>query len=248
MNRQLRLIAEEIRNAPREAKSHLYHPLPFLEFQDLSNSSSQAATEKKWDLIEKSLRSRVFYPDLRVLDVGANAGFFAFRFAQRGSKVIAFEPHAHYVDTGERIAEATGLAVDWKQKPLEVTDLDTETFDVALMLSVFQWMSHGNERLDKACVELEAIAANTRVLFFELGCNHGRSAIEVNAPALPWLWRLLDNHTAGKHIGFLGTTAPWGAKRYLFGCSDFELNLSRWQQGVTRAMRRAAPLLVSGVP
>lgn len=244
MNDELWQIAREIRAHPREQGGDLYHPLPFLEFQELSSSSSHRAAEKKWDLIQGTLKHKMFYPDVRVLDVGANAGFYAFSFAQLGSSVVAYEPHAHYARVGEQIAKATELDVSWHQKPIASEDLQGETFDVALMLSVFQWMSRGKERLDAACRELETIADVSRVLFFELGCNHGKSAIHTRTPALLWLWRLLQEHTGGKEISFLGVTTPWGGRRYRYvlACSDIDLRLSRSQRLVTKTMKRAAAL------
>jgi hypothetical protein len=174
--------------------------------------------------------------------VGANAGFYSFNFAKLGASVEAYEPHTHYATLGRQIAEATKLPVAWHNKPLEAADLAGKTFDVALMLSVFQWISQGNERLAEATALLQQVAAATGILFFELGCNQGKSAIEVSGRPLAWVWQLLQANTRPKTVSYLGSTTLWrGTRRYLLACSAEPLRLTPWQRLVTWRWQRQLP-------
>jgi hypothetical protein len=232
----LQEIAEEVQSQKQESAGHIYHPLPFPEFQHLKTSSNPKSAYSKWNLISHSLRSLPPYTDLTALDVGANAGFYSFNLAKLGVKVDAYEPHEHYVNVGRQIVETTGLPVQWYNKPLEQEDI-AKKYDIAVMLSVFQWMSHGNEQLEEATEILHKVALASRYLFFELGCNQGKSAIHTEERPLGWIWRLLEQTTAPKHIFFLGTTTAWGrAKRYLFACADTPIHLTLRQRLVTHLL------------
>lgn len=238
MDSRLVELAKEIERHPYERTGHIYHPLPFPEFGHLKTSSSAKAAYRKWGFICRALGGGSF-GGLRVLDIGANAGFYSFNFAKLGAVVDAYERHQHYVDIGRRIVEATGLSVCWHDKAMTEEDIRGKNYDVSLMLSVFQWISRGNEEIDEACKLLEAVAKASRTLFFELGCNYGKSAIYVDECALRWIWRLLNRCTSPKRVMYLGTTNPWkGARRYMFACSDGEIQLSGWQRLVTWALQR----------
>lgn len=238
MNARLQEIADSIEKNQYELSGHIYHPVPFPEFQHLKTSSNPKSAYAKWSLISQALRSLPTCADLTVLDVGANAGFYSFSFAKLGASVDAYEPHEHYARIGHQIVEATGLPVQWYNKPLEQGDI-IKQYDVAIMLSVFQWMSHGNAQLEEATKVLQNVAAASRYLFFELGCNQGKSAIMTKGRPIVWIWNLLQAQTFPKQVSFLGATTAWGRKRrYLFVCSEEPLGLTPWQRLVTYALRR----------
>lgn len=240
MNTKLRQIAENIERNPCESTGHIYHPLPFPEFERLKTSSSKESAFRKWRLINHSLQSFSSIAGLRVLDVGANAGFYSFNFAKLGALVDAYEPHKHYAEFGAQIAEATNLPVRWHNKRLEQADLAGKSYDIALMLSVFQWVSRGNENLEEAKALLSAVAHSARVLFFELGCNSGESAIHVAERPIAWIWRLLKENASPKDVAYLGSTAPWGrGRRFLFACAEDRLSLTLWQRLITFALQRS---------
>jgi SAM-dependent methyltransferase len=239
MNPELLAIADEIRSNPLERSGDIYHPLPFREFSQLTSSSSSSSAYQKWKLIRKTISMMEQSVGTCVLDVGANAGFYSFNFAKQGSIVDAYEPHEHYVTIGRKIVEATGLKVNWHNKPLEIDDIRSKHYDVALMLSVFQWISDGNKKLDQATNLLSAVAQSSKLLFFELGCNHGKSAVNTKEQPLLWIWRLLEQATSPKHVSYLGTTSPWrGGKRFMFACSDDRVHQSTRQRGVNFVIRR----------
>ncbi len=239
MNKKLEAIAEQLRSNPHEASGSIYHPLPFPEFDDLVTSSNSKSAYRKWDLIRLCFSPTLKPTGYRILDVGANAGFYSFNFAKLGAIVDAYEPHQHYASIGTQIAEAASLPVSWHNKPIEQTDLLGNKYDVALMLSVFQWMSQGNEHLESATELLRLIASLSKFLFFELGCNSGKSAIHTNDLPIWWVWNLLRKNTEYSQIAFLGNVSAWSrSQRYLFVGTNEKLNLTGGQRIVTLLLNR----------
>lgn len=239
MNPKLLAIANGIKSNPYEASGDIYHPLPFPEFQDLTTSSNARSAHHKWARIKNCLPLRTRFSTSRVLDIGANAGFYAFNFAKLGATVDAYEPHQHYAAIGHQIVEATGLSVRWHNKKLERTDLHNKRYDIALMLSVFQWISEGDSYLEGATELLRMVASSSRVLIFELGCNQGKSAIHTEERPIVWIWRLLQQNTSPMRVAYLGRIAPWKrARRYLFACAEDLIKLTIWQRLITHALQR----------
>jgi len=238
MNPKLLEIAAYIEKNPYESSGHIYHPLPFPEFRHLQTSSAEESAYRKWDWIVNCLRSASAPFEGSVLDVGANAGFYSFSLAKCGARVDAFEPHEFYAGIGRQIVDATGLHVRWHNKPLEASDLAGQKYDIALMLSVFQWISQGDKHVQEATDLLRLVASSSRYLFFEMGCNQGKSAISTSERPLAWIWKKLGEATIPKHIAFLGSTTAWGKKRrFLFVCADSPIHLTLWQRLVTISLR-----------
>ncbi|MAT96900.1 MAG: hypothetical protein CL608_07140 [Anaerolineaceae bacterium] len=238
MNPELQQIATRLSKEAYESSGTIYHPLPFPEFEHLDTSTKPGSSIRKWNLIKDALPASFAFQSGRVLDIGANAGFYTFNFAQKGAEVDAFEPHEHYASIGQEIAAAAKLPVTWYNKPLEKSDLDDKEYNVALMLSVFQWMSEGNTFLNEATALLRQMAKCSDILFFELGCNHGKSAIQTDQRAIGWIWRLLQDNTAPKSVYYLGSVSAWHrSRRYLFACSKEPLQLTLWQRLVTHALQ-----------
>jgi tRNA (mo5U34)-methyltransferase len=80
----------------------------------------------------------------RVLDIGSNAGFYAFELARRGAHVTALDPDEHYLTQARWAARQFGLedAVDFRQG--EVYDLlrATEQWDLVLFMGVLYHLRH----------------------------------------------------------------------------------------------------------
>lgn len=212
-------IAAELLKNPVEKKGHIYHPIPFPEFSALQTSSNQKEAYKKLDLIINAV-NQYFLKEikgLKVLDLGANAGFYTFSLAKMGAKVTAFEPHARYGPIGAFIAKDKNLPVTWYNSTFKVKAVKNEYFDMALMLSVFQWMAGGGKRMEKAISKLEYISTISEVLIFELGYNKGASSIKTSRiNHYAELVKLLQQNTRYNCFKLLGTTKPWGAgRRYL---------------------------------
>ena len=149
-------IIDDLIANPIEETGHIYHPIPFDEFDQLTTSSKAESAYKKWDLLTAALPEKDFH-QFRILDIGANAGFYSYQFAKRGATVDAFEPRAEYAQLGQKVSAIYDLPVHWYPQPFAESFLnDHNNYDVALMLSVFQWMSEGNAKLDSATETLRA--------------------------------------------------------------------------------------------
>lgn len=229
-------IIEELKSNPVEKTGHIYHPLPFKEFDSLKTSSKTKSAYRKWHLIVSALPLQNF-DSARVLDVGANAGFYSYQFAKLGAAVDAYEPTVRYAELGDRVAQIYDLSIKWHSTALTSQILSPEKkYDVALMLSVFQWMSQGNALLHEAKNTLQRIGQSSRYLFFELGCNYGKSSINVDGNSLLWVRRLLQENTNYTKFAYLGSVRAWGFKgvRYLFVCSSETVTLNSWQRMATK--------------
>ncbi|HOY63335.1 MAG TPA: methyltransferase domain-containing protein [bacterium] len=211
-------IVKEIENNPVEKGGHIYHPIPFPEFSHLKTSSSREEALKKWGLIERRLNK--IFPDgmagRKALDVGANAGFYTYTLAKIGAEVTAFEPHPRYSKIGGVIAREKGLNIKWNPEAFSADSLsEDDYFDFALMLSVFQWISEGNDKLDYACETLKKLSSKSDMLFFELGVNTGASAVKAAClNKIGFIYRLLKENTDYQHVALVGTTNIWPSVKY----------------------------------
>lgn len=105
---------------------------------------------------------------LRVLDIGARDGFFAFEFERRGAEVVAID-HVGPDQTGFGVArELVGSAVELEV--CNVYDLDPAvhgTFDVVLLLGVLYHLRNPLLALDRVwdvCRDGAVLALETQIL------------------------------------------------------------------------------------
>jgi len=217
-------IIRDLKTNPIESGGHVYHPIPFAEFQNLKTSSNIDEVYKKWGLIENYITEITSnnWQNLKVLDIGANAGFYTFNMAIKGAKVTAFEPHPRYGPIGKFLTKEKKLNVQWYANPFEFKLIQHEHFTIALMLSVFQWMAAGGERMAEACINLKYISSVCDYLFFELGYNKGASSINTKRlNHYAELIRFLNKHTEYEYFKLIGTTRLWkSTRRYLVLCSN----------------------------
>jgi len=84
-----------------------------------------------------------------VLDIGCNAGFYAFEMKRRGaSRVLGIDSDEAYLAQARFIADTLGMEVEFRQ--LSVYDIARlwETFDIVLFLGVFYHLRHPLLALD----------------------------------------------------------------------------------------------------
>ena len=74
----------------------------------------------------------------RVLDVGCNAGFYAFALAERGASVLAIDKDEHYLRQARWARQQLGLERRVELRRMDVYDLAVlhERFDIVLFLGV----------------------------------------------------------------------------------------------------------------
>lgn len=223
-------IIEDLKQNPIERYGEIYHPIPFKEFSGLKISAGIKSAYRKLNLILDIYGKNGNFENARLLDIGANAGLYTYEFALRGTQVDAVEPNKRYFEIGQKISWNYDLPIRWFDKPINFEFLNNKKYDVCLMLSVFQWISNGNKELEHGKQILRRISECTDILFFELGCNSGKSSINIPPDVHPYRWikKLLQQNTIYNYFRILGTTTPWGkhSTRYLFVCSHRNLNLN----------------------
>lgn len=225
---KLEVLAAEIKQKPIETTADIYHPIPFEEFKDLSISSNEKEVRNKWRIIENTAEE-LFGGDMhgrKVLDIGANAGFYTFGFSKKGAAVSSFEPHERYKDLGLKIIEEKKLDIRWENNVVQVNHpYLKDKYDLALMLSVYQWMAEGGNALSYAESCLQKISEQSEYLIFELGFNKGKSNLKTTKfNHYRALITMLDEKTMYKNFKLLGKTRLWkGSSRYLVLCSNNSL-------------------------
>jgi len=209
----------------KESSAPTYQPLYFSELRDVKTSLNAEHFYKKFKIIFKYIDADL--TNKSVIDVGANAGFFSFAVAERNAIVDALEPANRYHELCKKLTEIYDVAnVNCINAPLSLELINNKKYDYGFMLSVFQWISEGNNKLSYALNLLNEISKHVDVLFFELGCNAGKSAVTTKKfNHLAYVYSLLKNNTIYKNIKLIGTTSIWRRRpRYLFMCSHEDIN------------------------
>ena len=221
-------LVRELEAKPAAGDAHTYQVIPFAEFSHLKSSIDGHTLAGKLRLIERVLAQRrdLGLPADSVLDIGANCGYFAFSLAPLTASVTVYEPHERYGPLGKALAEVKAPNVDWRDRSFTAADARSGEWDVALMLSTFQWIAAGGERMDEALVLLRELSGRADTLVFELGLNDGKSAIAATQRNhVNELYELLQRHTLYEYISYVGsdrlwpTRRPWKGWRHRFVCS-----------------------------
>jgi tRNA (mo5U34)-methyltransferase len=91
----------------------------------------------KWDVLAPHLPRRL--DGWTALDIGCNAGFYAFELARRGAQVTGIDVDPHYLDQARWAAREFGLESSVEFRRMQVYDLarTDERFDLVLFLGVF---------------------------------------------------------------------------------------------------------------
>jgi SAM-dependent methyltransferase len=69
-------------------------------------------------------------PAQRILDLGTGTGVLARRFAAEGARCAGVDVSAEQIETAQRLAEASGLEIDFRVAPAEATGFADGSFDV----------------------------------------------------------------------------------------------------------------------
>jgi tRNA (mo5U34)-methyltransferase len=113
----------------------------------------------KWREIEAHVGGDL--TGVRALDIGCNAGFYAFELAARGAEVLAVDPDEHYLRQARWAAQQLDPhgRVDFRQLSVyDLVDVD-ERFDLVLFLGVLYHL-----RYPQLALDLVASRARGRVI------------------------------------------------------------------------------------
>lgn len=216
-------IVEEVKKNPIESNGDIYHPIPFEGFESLKTSSKTEAVQSKYTIIQNALIQKFNSLDkLRLLDLGANAGFYTFSLVKEGASATAFEPLKRYSEIADFIIKRNDLKVTWHPQTFNKALVEDKKFDTALMLSMFQWMADGGKNIDEACENLKVVSEKCSSLVFELGYNTGASCLKTSKlNHYAELISFLKKNTSYKYFKYLGVSKLWkSGKRYIVFCSN----------------------------
>ena len=135
-----------------------YQPIPFDEFADIPAQKGDRV-RAEWEKVRELAQS----PD-RVLDIGANIGFYSFMLAKEGATdVMAVERDPDNVAVLKALATWSGLAVQVRPTVWETMN---GTYDLVLMLNVHHWI-HKSDGEERTNLLMRMIALNCRQLIFQ---------------------------------------------------------------------------------
>jgi tRNA (mo5U34)-methyltransferase len=84
-----------------------------------------------------------------VLDVGCNAGFYAFEMKKRNAgRVLGIDADPHYLKQARFVAEQTGLDVEFQQMSVYDVEKIGEKFDLVIFMGVLYHLRHPLLALD----------------------------------------------------------------------------------------------------
>lgn len=115
---------------------------------------------------------------LRVLDIGCNAGFFAFECARLGAEVVAMDHDPRYLAQASWAARHLGLAsrVSFRRQDVYALAGVRERYDIVLFMGVFYHLRHPLLGLD-----LAASVCGETLVFQSLGIE-GPAGVETGDP------------------------------------------------------------------
>lgn len=153
-----------IRDMIAELKDKPYQPFAFSELADIPSRRGEQ-TMREYITILEELHRRRYVPN-KLLDIGANTGFFTFRLAQTFPSCTITA-----VERDRQTASILLAQARWKN----ITNLEMVAgdlfhaqgqFDVTVMLNVHHWIAH-ELRWDTVRGIMQDLARRTRLLFFQ---------------------------------------------------------------------------------
>lgn len=217
-------MAREIAAAPLVGHGHVYQPLPFPEFADLSSQADDLATYQRLGMILDAC------PDprgMRYLDLGCNLGFYDFSLARRGAQVTGLDRDERFIATARRAAAIKDVAAEFIAAPLApalfaaggVFGDPRPAWDLVTCFSTLQWVieEHGE---DFAVELLQAIRGRSKALLIDIPVNCGKPRLSA-APGqeLCRMADLIHSACGYPHCRHVGTVAPYKVdRRHVFYC------------------------------
>ena len=92
----------------------------------------QAIAWTFWDVGARIVRRIGVAPGQDVLDVACGTGNAAIRAAQAGARVVGLDLTPEMFEAGRRLADESGVAVEWREGDAEALPCDDQSFDVVL--------------------------------------------------------------------------------------------------------------------
>lgn len=157
------------------------YKLKEVEFESIANleEDNKNLTLKIKDECEKVFNWLPQIKDLKILDLGAGVGQWAFRFAQKKAKyILAVERSKGLVEIGEMKKKDLKLNnIDFENSPAE-TFTSNETFDLVFISGLFVYLN--NSQYKKILNNLHDLVSENGLLMIRDGMSIQKEQYEIN--------------------------------------------------------------------
>lgn len=170
IRKKIKILGTHYEDGNSNCKGYTYHPIPFKEFNDIAYHRDISSCDERFKTI--SAVANLNSGD-RLLDIGANVGFFSFSFAKEGAIVDAIELQSESFEIGAALAKLYSQNVCYINHPISqklLSHLDNE-YKCTLLLSVFHWILKQCGRAEAINI-LRNIAQRSEIVIFEVPASH----------------------------------------------------------------------------
>lgn len=150
----------------REKRCEFYQPILNPYFMQLQSIREDVKKSRLQMILEYFNNTR--FRGKRVIDIGANIGYFGTMFAKMGADVTLLEPDPYHYELTKSVADLTYADVNIVTSTFE--DLRTdEEYDIAIMLTVFYFQMKRTETRMRFIENLDKLI--TSMVIWESGDN-----------------------------------------------------------------------------
>lgn len=212
-------LIRKIKDCNLEARSDVYHPIPFYEFRNLS---TQVDCQTPYQRLAMILSGYQDLPGMWVFDMGCNVGFYSFSLARRGANVIGVDLNPQYIDIATTAALIYDVPTTFLNAQItpEFIRHRKEHLDITLCFSVLQSVI-AQEGMDFGLEVLKAVSEKSDALFFDIPVNTGKACLTCSpGDEIGFVERLLRESTTYRYIRNVGDVHPYITDtRHVFYCS-----------------------------
>jgi hypothetical protein len=166
IRKKIKTLGRQYEDGNSNCIGYTYHPIYFRDLGNVSCHRGESACRERLECIEKEVEVN---PGDRVLDVGANVGFFSFALASQGAIVDAIEAQTESFEVGAALSKKYDATVYFVNKPVSVEVLNhlDHHYKISLLLSVLHWVMK-QEGKQKTIEILRAVADRSEMIFVEV--------------------------------------------------------------------------------
>jgi len=166
IRRKVKALGSRYEDGNSNCRGYTYHPIVFPEFNNVAYHRDVSGCDERLKAMLSAVEIR---EGDRVLDVGANVGFFSFSMAKKGAIVDSVELQSESFEIGAALAKLYDMNVSYINKPISrklLHHLDN-SYKCALLLSVVHWVMKQCGR-EETIELLRDIAQRSEIIFFEV--------------------------------------------------------------------------------
>lgn len=166
IRKRIKALGKRYEDGNSTCRGYTYHPIPFPEFQDARNHRDASGCESRLDVLQSE--TQLGAGD-RVLDIGANVGFFSFSLVNQGVMVDSVELQSDSFEIGAALSKLYKKDVNYINKPvsLELLNHLGHQYQCVLLLSVVHWIMKQKGK-DETLAILQKISSMADTIFFEV--------------------------------------------------------------------------------